>query len=148
MTTATLTETPAPVTTPAPVEADLASILYAPAVPVTTPAPDVLPSPSPIPEPGPGATPTASAPSTETAKIETPPVGPETTEPKETKEPKSDDKGHAAAARRLGSELAEMKRELRMVAEENRVLKAKADGTYEESTQPTSRTAAFRRTLS
>jgi hypothetical protein len=56
----------------------------------------------------------------------------------ETKEKPADDKGHVAAARRLGQEVASLKQETARLAEENRILKAKADGTYEEPQAPTS----------
>jgi hypothetical protein len=124
----TATETPTPDPAPAPVEPDLTSMFYDPAKPAESPAPDA--PPAPVPDHGLVATPEASAPSPETAKPETPPVGSETSE-----KPK-DDKGHAAAARRLGSEVAELKREMQTTIEENRVLKAKLDGTYQEPVQP------------
>lgn len=130
MTTATVTETPAPDATLAPVEPDLASMFYDQAQPVEPVTPDPAVTPSPVPETGSVATPEASATSTETAKTEGSPIGTETTE-----KPK-DDKGHAAAARRLGSEVAELKREMHTTLEENRVLKSKLDGTYQAPEQP------------
>lgn len=47
-----------------------------------------------------------------------------------------EEKGHVAAARRLGQEVASLKKEFQVVAEENRVLKAKLDGTYQEPVKP------------
>jgi hypothetical protein len=132
MTTATMTETPAPVVTPVPVEPDLASIFYNTTAPAAAIAPVVEPPPSPTSETGLPTTPEpASVASTEPATSNESPVG------TETKEKKADDKGHAAAARRLGSEVADLKRDFAVLAEENRILKAKADGTYQEPAQPT-----------
>lgn len=133
MTTATMPETTAPTTTPAPVEAELASIFYKSAEPAAVPAPKDSVTPTPASETGTPATPPASAVSTETAKAESP-AG---TETKETKETKPEEKGHAAAARRLGQEAADLKREMAAMAEQNRVLQAKLDGTYQEPVKPT-----------
>lgn len=134
MTTATVEapKTTEPATTP--VEADVASIFYAgpvaPAPKVETPAP-----PATVSDPGPSATPPASAVSSDPVTT-TPPVGTEkSVEPEPAKDP---DKGHAAAARRLGSEVAELRRDLQAVTDENKVLKAKLDGTHVEPAPPTS----------
>lgn len=133
MSTATLPAEPTTTpTTPVPVEPDLVSMFYDKTVPVTEPVVDESVVPSPVPEPGPAALPEKDvAASTETARIETPPVG------TETKEKPAEDKGHVAAARRLGSEVAALKQEFKVMAEENRVLKAKLDGTYEAPAEPT-----------
>lgn len=102
-------------------------------------APASTPSvtPAPAEESGPTATPDASAVSTEAAKSEAPPAG------KEDK-PKSDDEKHMAAARRLGQEVSELKKQFDLVAEENRILKAKLDGTYEEPPKETPEDVAAR----
>ena len=115
MSTATLpTETPAVTPAPVPVEPDFASMFYN----TTEPADVVVETvvvPAPESEPGIAALPEKElAASTETALIETPPVG------TETKEKPAEDKGHAAAARRLGSEVATLKKEFQTMAEENR----------------------------
>lgn len=139
MTTATVTDPTAPVETPAPVEPEIASIFYPSADPVPTPAPTDSSASPPASEPGPSATPpAASAVSTEPVKPTESPVG------TETKEPKPEEKGHAAAARRLGAEVADLKRELQGATDELRVLKAKADGTYQEPVQPTPQEIAER----
>jgi hypothetical protein len=47
------------------------------------------------------------------------------------------DAGHAKAALKLGREVQELKSRMSQVIEENRVLQARLDGTYEEPQQPT-----------
>lgn len=116
----TLAEAPTTTTTPA-VEADLASIFYPSVSPVVTPEASRT---TPGTESGTPVTPLASTDSPDLASIESPVVP-------ETKEKPADDKGHQAAARRLGTELSEAKKVLKTLEEENRILKAKADGTYE-----------------
>lgn len=100
-----------------------------PATPIETP-------PAPAPEPGPAATPEASAVSTDAAK--------DTESPKGTETKGKDDGGHMAAARRLGQEVSDLKREFSVMAEENRVLKAKLDGTYQEPPKETPEEAVAR----
>jgi uncharacterized Zn-binding protein involved in type VI secretion len=131
MTTATQ-EAPVVPATPVPVEPDLASIFYD--VPQAKDGnATTAPAPQPVSETGPVTTPTVeSVTAADQTKTDGAPVG---TEPQDTKKP-AEEKGHAAAARRLGSEVAELKRGAAALAEENRVLKAKLDGTYEEPTQP------------
>lgn len=115
---------------PAPAEADLVSIFYD--VPKAK-AETVAPQPAKDSETGPGATPTeASAPAAEPTRTDEVPMG---KEPQKV-EKAPEEKGHAAAARRLGGEVADLKRMQAAMAEENRVLKAKLDGTYEEPAQP------------
>jgi hypothetical protein len=92
-------------------------------------------------EPGPSTTPTASVDSTETAKPGDQPKGTAETKTHEkpgAQEAKADEeKGHAAAARRLGNEVKELKAQFEAVLEENKILKAKLDGTYQEPKKPT-----------
>lgn len=135
MTTATIdqptTETPAKTDSPA--ATDLASVFYGP-----DKAPDAdtsKDSANPTPEPETGSSATldkASADSTGTAKAD-PPKG---TEVKKD-EKKPDEAGHIAAARRLGNEVKELKTQVEAMAEENRILKEKADGTYQKPKDPT-----------
>lgn len=124
-----------------PVTADLGSIFYnqPAALPnVETPVPPTTASTTGTP-----ATPPASAVSTDPAK--TAPVGTEKVDvPKADDPPKDPDKGHAAAARRLGSEVVELKRETQALLEANRVLTAKLEGTYKEPAQPTPEEIAAR----
>ena len=125
MSTATATEQTA---TPK----DLSAVFYD--EPETAPVIDT--PPAPVEEPGPAATPEASAASTETAKQNESPKGPETKE--------KDEGGHRAAAGRLGQEVADLKRDFAVMAEENRVLKAKLDGTYQEPPKETQEEAVAR----
>lgn len=113
---------------------DFASVFYD--EPEATPALTPETPPAPASEPGPAATPEASAASTEAAK--------ETESPKGTETKGKDEGGHMAAARRLGQEVADLKREFSVIAEENRVLKAKLDGTYQEPPQETPEEAVAR----
>lgn len=126
MTTATAEQTATPT--------DFSSVFYdePEATPTTTPETP----PAPAPEPGPAATPEASAASTETAK--------ESESPKGTETKGKDEGGHMAAARRLGQEVADLKREFSVIVEENRVLKAKLDGTYQDPPKETPEEAVAR----
>lgn len=138
MTTTLTTQetTTAPVTLDTPT-IDLASMFYG-RPPVTT-APAPIPAPTITPEPGTPATPQASAVSTDTIEP-TRPTGTDATVPSETPVEKPVEKaeaGHQAAARRLGQELADLKRQFAVLTESNRVLQAKTDGTYEEPVKPT-----------
>jgi hypothetical protein len=47
------------------------------------------------------------------------------------------EESHRQAARKLGKQVQELQAQLEQLAEDNRILKAKADGTYEEPTGPT-----------
>jgi hypothetical protein len=47
------------------------------------------------------------------------------------------EESHRQAARKLGKQVQELQAQLAQLAEDNRILKAKADGTYEEPTGPT-----------
>lgn len=125
MSTATVPAVTPPVPT---TESDLESIFYRES---TTPAPTASVTPSVVTDPGPSATPAASADSPDTTKPVESPVG------TETKEKPAEDKGHAAAARRLGQEVATLKQDTARLAEENRILHAKLDGTYQEPQAPT-----------
>lgn len=132
----TMTDPVTTTPTPVPVEPDPVSMFYDQTVPVEELPLLEIPSPTPQTDAGLEALPTTepASPTPATAKLETPPLG---TETKEQEKKSADEKGHAAAARRLGSEVATLKRELQAVADDNRVLKAKLDGTYEEPTAPT-----------
>lgn len=113
---------------------DLSAVFYDEPETVTPPA--IETPPAPVEEPGPAATPEASAASTETAK--------ESESPKGTEAKGKDEGGHMAAARRLGQEVADLKREFSVIAEENRVLKAKLDGTYQDPPKETPEEAVAR----
>ena len=126
MSTVTIPAVTPPVTAK---EADLESIFYSES---TTPAPTASAKPPVVSDSGTPATPPASAVSPDATKPVKSPVG------TETKEKPADDKGHAAAARRLGQEVASLKQETARLVEENRILTAKANGTYEEPHAPTS----------
>jgi len=118
---------------------DFAAVFYD----ETPEQPDVKndePAPVSAQEPGPAATPEASAASTEAAKPEAPPKGQEA----EKGESKKDEGGHMAAARRLGQEVADLKRDFAAMVEENRILKAKLEGTYEEPPKDTPEQAVER----
>lgn len=126
MSTATIPAVTPPVT---PIAADLTSIFYGPDTNTASTAPITPPVVS---DPGSTVTPAASTVSPDMTKPHESPVGTETpVKPAEAT-------GHAAAARRLGQEVASLKQESARLAEENRILKAKADGTYEEPHAPTS----------
>lgn len=133
MTTATMpTAAPAETPIPVPVEPDLASMLYDQTEPVAPPVPEPAAEPAVVSDQGPAPLPVKdldAAP--DLPKVEPSPVG------EETKPKPAEEKGHAAAARRLGSEVADLKRTTAALAEENRVLTAKLAGTYEEPVQPT-----------
>lgn len=113
---------------------DMASVFYDELETAPHTTPDVPPAPAS--EPGPAATPEASAASTETAK--------ESESSKGTETKAKDEGGHMAAARRLGQEVADLKREFSVMAEENRVLKAKLDGTYQDPPKETPEEAVAR----
>ena len=58
--------------------------------------------------------------------------------PKEAETEKAkDEEGHRQAARRLGKQVHELQAQMTALAEENKTLKAKIDGTYEEPHGPT-----------
>jgi hypothetical protein len=132
MTTATIpTEPTTTETAAASVEPDLASMFYDKTAPADAGVVDDSVLATPATETGTVALPEKElSASTETAKTA---VSTGT----ETIVKSSDDKGHAAAARRLGSEVVALKQEFKTLAEENRVLKAKLDGTYEAPAEPT-----------
>ena len=126
-TTATVTPKTSPI--------EFASMLYGP------PVAPVLPTPAPAspapPDSGPTATPPASAVSSEVATPAQPAVADAASGSKTPTEPVDKETGHMAAARRLGQEVSELKKGLAMLTEENRTLKAKQDGTYQDPPQPT-----------
>lgn len=49
----------------------------------------------------------------------------------------SNEEGHRQAARRLGKKVQDLETQMSQIAEENKILKAKLDGTYEEPQGPT-----------
>ena len=141
MTTATIPQetTTAPVTQETqPIE--LASMFYGPP-PVTT-IPTSAPAPATTTESGSTATPVQASAVSAEAAVSLLPIGTEAKtesdkpQEKPAEKPESD-AGHKAAARRLGQELADLKREFTALTESHRVLQAKADGTYEEPAKPT-----------
>ena len=144
MTTATIVqETPAPVTpTAQPIE-DLPSVFYGPPAKTVLPTvPAVSPTSS---DAGPTATPLASAVSPDTIApvlptekaAETSLEKPAEKAGEKAMEKVESETGHKAAARRLGQEVSELKRGVAALTEENRVLKAKMEGTYEDPPKPT-----------
>lgn len=110
---------------------DMKAMLYgsAPKVPTVLPA-EGQPSSVPSAETGPSATAEPSAVPAAEGKSETVKAD------AQDQAPKPDD-GHMKAARRLGKEVQDLKAQLAQQAEELRVFKAKADGTYEEPQGPT-----------
>lgn len=72
------------------------------------------------------------------AKPETPQPGPE------AKEKADKEESQRAAAARLGREVQEIKGKFDALAEENKILKAKLDGTYEEPVEPTAQQIAHK----
>lgn len=127
MTTA-IADPTAPAGTDAPV--DLASAFYgSPSeTPVDLPA-ESQPTSTPTAEPG-----TATPPQEPVAPAAE--VKPDAPKEAETEKAKDDD-SHRQAARRLGKQVQELESKLDLLAEENKVLKARLDGTYEEPQQPT-----------
>ena len=127
-----------PAVTP-PTNADLESLFYGSSAIL---ADTTIVQPPVVSDPGLTVTPPASTVSPDATKPVESPVG------TETKDKPADDKGHVAAARRLGQEVASLKQDTARLAEENRILKAKVDGTYEEPQAPTAdeveRRAEFR----
>ncbi len=143
MTTATLEkETPAPATTDSPKKpiGDYASVFYGTesASKADTQEDSQTSTPATS-ETGSAATSEKTpAASTETAKVDDSAKG--TAETKEsTKESTNEGKGdgHQAAARRLGNEVKELSSKLNALVDENAVLRAKIDGTYQEPAKPT-----------
>lgn len=122
-------ETAAPGSTDAPV--DLVKAFYGSPSPVVTDPPA---SPQPTSTPN-AETGTVAPPQPE---IATPAaeVKPETPKEAETEKAKDED-GHRQAARRLGKQVRDLEAKMDQLAEENKVLQAKLDGTYEEPQGPT-----------
>jgi hypothetical protein len=147
MTTATLTnkETPASTETGSPTDSEMASLFYGSEKEKSA---DTRKTPSGAP----AETETGSAATSEkTPAASTDPVkgsesakgaaeSKESKESKETKgESKGDEGGHRAAAARLGNEVKDLAAKLNDVVEENKVLKAKIEGTYKEPEKPTAK---------
>lgn len=121
-------EPTAPVGADAPV--DLSQVFYG--SPSSTPMdtqPETQPTSPPDAEPGLAAPPQETA--APAAEVKPDP----STEAKE--ENAKDEDGHRQAARRLGKQVHELQAQLDQLAEDNRVLKAKVEGTYEEPQGPT-----------
>lgn len=96
---------------------------------------------TPTPETGSAATPQESAVPAGTVKAD-PQKDAEAEQAKAAEVKKAEEKAkaeesHRAAARKLGTEVKELKTQLMQVLEDNRILKARLDGTYEEPQQPT-----------
>lgn len=75
----------------------------------------------------------AATPATESVAT----ADPEKPAPKEAETKRDAEESHRAAARRLGRQVQNLEQTNRMLEEQIRILQAKADGTYEEPTQPT-----------
>lgn len=136
MTTA-VAEPVAPLGTDAPV--GLSDVFYGSPSPVSKEAPTEQPSSTPPAETG-----TATPPQEIVAPAaEVKPVAPKEAEPEKAK----DEEGHRQAARRLGKQVHELQAQMQSLAEENKVLKAKIDGTYEEPQGPTPEEIAARATF-
>lgn len=125
----------APARTDAPV--DMLKALYGHPSSVPAAKPDGQPPSEPHPEPGP-----AVPPSSET----TAPAGevkPDPQKEAEAEHAKAEaekvkaEESQRQAARRLGKQVQELETQLKQLAEENKVLQAKVNGTYEEPQQPT-----------
>lgn len=128
----------------------MSTVIAEPAAPATTSAPIDLPQmfyrqpPRAVAE-SPAVSQPTSAPNAETGTV-TPPqetvtpaaeVKPEPPTKGAEDEKAKDEDGHRQAARRLGKQVHELQAQLDQLAEDNRVLKAKVDGTYEEPQGPT-----------
>lgn len=96
---------------------------------------------TPTPETGSAATPQESAVPAGTVKADPQKdAGAEqakAAEAKKAEEKAKAEESHRAAARKLGGEVKELKTQLAQVLEDNRILKARLEGTYEEPQQPT-----------
>lgn len=103
--------------------------------------------PSPASDAGPAATPPASAASTDPGTGTTPAgaesalspaseATPSASTPGSGEKERAQEERHMAAARRLGDELAKLKREFQVLAEENRVLRQKVEGTEPPAPSP------------
>lgn len=141
MTTATDDATkPASEQAGAPDEPSIIDVFYGPAPKAETDLPDQSPTSTPDSEKG------SAAPSDQTAvaspgpeKTTEPPKGAEDEKAKAEKEKAEKDKdkdSHQAAARRLGNEVKDLKAQLEVKTEENKILQAKLDGTYKEPDKP------------
>jgi regulator of replication initiation timing len=142
MTTAAMTSAKAPAETDSPVGLDaIASALYGtePATKADPPAETQTPEPEPERD---------SSPQAEKADA-TPPVEDKTEEPSKGSEDKGGDlkeqlSNQTAANRRLGRELSDLRRQMNQLAEENKTLQSKLDGTYKEPPKETPEQAAKR----
>lgn len=135
MTTAAIDKptTSASETSDSPKDTDLASVFYGTEPEPASDSPKETATPTTEPDNGSSTTPEkASADPADSAK---PGDSPKGEEKKEEKKP--DDGGHRAAAARLGNEVKELKTQVEAMAEENRILKEKADGTYQKPKDPT-----------
>ncbi len=109
---------------------DALAAFYGPASKTPADSPAVSqPASAPTAEPG-SATP---PPETVAPAAEVKPTAPKEAETEKGK----DEEGHRQAARRLGKQVQELHAQNAQLAEEIRILKAKADGTYEEPQGPT-----------
>ncbi len=143
MTTATsdrLDTAPAP--SEAPTNSDLASLFYGSPKAPAADLPKSEHAPTPPSEPGPSVS-AGEQPTDSSEKANAPPTG-KAEEQVAEKEAGKDEGGHQAAARKLGrqvkdleTQLTERDERLAALSEEVRILKAKADGTYQEPKAPT-----------
>lgn len=121
-------EPAAPAQTAAPV--DLSKLFYgSPAVSAVEAPAESRPTSAPTAETG-----TATPPQETVAPAAE--VKPDAPKEAETEKAK-DEEGHRQAARRLGKQVHELQAQMDSLAEENKILKAKIDGTYEEPQGPT-----------
>lgn len=122
-----LAEPASPAGADAPVE--LSSMFYgSPSVAPAEASAEQPPS-APTAEPGPATSPQETV----APAAEVKPDPPKDTEAEKAKA----EEGHRQAARRLGKQVAELQTQMQTLAEENKVLKAKIEGTYEEPQGPT-----------
>lgn len=122
-----LAEPAAPAGADAPVE--LSSMFYGSPSAMPAEAPAEQPPSAPTAEPGPATSPQETV--APAAEVKSDP-------PKDTEAEKAKaEEGHRQAARRLGKQVSELQAQMQTLAEENKILKAKIDGTYEEPQGPT-----------
>lgn len=135
---------PVPAATDSPMTpGDLAGLFYGsePAPAAATPGTEAPPAPTPTPEAS--SMPTeASATTEEKADSKEAPAGEEPAASAEKKP--SQEESQRAAAARLGNQVKELTGKLRDLEEQNRVLTAKVNGTYEEPAAPTPEEVAAR----
>lgn len=130
-------ESVAPASTDAPV--GLSDVFYGSPSPVRVDQPAAQPTSTPTAETGTATPPQETVAPAAEVKAE-PPKEAETEKAK-------DEEGHRQAARRLGKQVHELQAHMQALAEENKILKAKIEGTYEEPQGPTPEEIAARATF-